>query len=306
MRDARHAALVARIDFVQAQEHVIWFKVFFIALFAIILILVAVLGDGSFRWSRETASILARLEASKSVPTVRVYEDKELTNLPAPVQRYFRAALTPGQSIVTVLDVEHRGTFNMSATKEKWIPFISNQRVIPHRAGFDWDAKIRIFPGLNVWVRDAYVGGEGILHATAMGLVSLSDLRGTPEVAQGEFMRFVAESAWCPTRMLPSQGAVWQAVDDKSARLTLADGDTSATLLITFGADHLIASAKADTRARTVSDKIEMTPWQGRFWDYTTIDGMRVPQHGEVEWLTPEGAKPYWRGRITSLRYPFT
>jgi hypothetical protein len=98
---------------------------------------------------------------------------------------------------------------------------------------------------------------------------------------------------------------VWQSVDDKSARLTLADGNTSATLLVTFGEDHLIAAVKADARGRTVGDKIEMTPWQGRFWGYTLTDGMRVPMKGEVEWLTNEGAKPYWRGRVASLRYQF-
>jgi hypothetical protein len=282
-----------------------WVKYLIIALITIVLAIFAVLGYGYFRWSRETASIRARLEVGKSLPTVRVFDDKELASLPAPVQRYFRAALTPGQSIVTAADIEHSGTFNMSATEEKWSPFTSNQRVIPHRAGFDWDGSIRMIPGLNAWVHDAYVGGEGILHATAMGIVSLTDLRGTPELAQGEFMRFVAEAAWYPTRMLPSQGAVWQSVDDGSARLTLADGNTSATLLITFGPDHLIASAKADARARTVGEKTEMTPWQGRFWDYKLTDGMRIPQQGEVEWLTSDGAKPYWRGRVTSLRYQF-
>jgi hypothetical protein len=282
-----------------------WVKVLAIALVTIFIVVITTLAYGNFRWSRETASLRARLEATKSQPVVRVFEDKELAGLPAPVQRYFRASLTPGQPIITAVDIEHQGTFNMSATGEKWSPFTSTQRVVTHRSGFDWNGSIRMFPGINVWVHDAYVSGEGILHATAMGVITLSDIRGTPEAAQGEFMRFVAESAWYPTRMLPSQGALWQSVDDTSAQLTLADGNTSATLLITFGTDYLIAAVKADARARTVGDKIEMMPWQGRFWDYTMTDGMRVPRQGEVEWLTPEGAKPYWRGRVTSLRYQF-
>jgi hypothetical protein len=281
------------------------FKVMTAALITILILIAMALGYGSIRWNRETASIRTRLEAAKTQPTVRVYDDEELANLPAPVQSYFRAALSPGQSIVTAVDIEHRGTFNMSAAEEKWSPFTSNQRIVTHRSGFDWDGSIRMFPGANAWVHDAYVAGEGILHATAMGVVSLSEIRGTPEAAQGEFMRFVAEAAWYPTRMLPSQGAVWESVDEKSARLTLADSATSATLLITFGSDHLISAVKADARAKTVGDKIEMTPWQGRFWDYTVINGMRVPQQGEVEWLTKDGAKPYWRGRVTSLRYQF-
>lgn len=32
---------------------------------------------------------------------------------------------------------------------------------------------------------------------------------------------------------------------------------------------------------------------------------MRVPLDAEVAWLLPEGAKPYWRGRIIKLSYEF-
>ena len=32
---------------------------------------------------------------------------------------------------------------------------------------------------------------------------------------------------------------------------------------------------------------------------------MYVPLEGEVAWLPPEGAKPYWRGRITAISYEF-
>lgn len=85
----------------------------------------------------------------------------------------------------------------------------------------------------------------------------------------------------------------------------MRDGDTSVTLLITFGADHLISAFQAESRGRINAGKLETAPWQGRMWDYTLRDGMRIPQQGEVKWLLPAGAKPYWRGRITSLRYEF-
>jgi len=46
-------------------------------------------------------------------------------------------------------------------------------------------------------------------------------------------------------------------------------------------------------------------PWEGRFWNYAVRNGMRVPLEGEVAWIHPEGAKPYWRGRITRLDHEF-
>jgi hypothetical protein len=32
---------------------------------------------------------------------------------------------------------------------------------------------------------------------------------------------------------------------------------------------------------------------------------MQIPLDGEVEWLLPEGAKPYWRGSIAEIVYEF-
>lgn len=165
-------------------------------------------------------------------------------------------------------------------------------------------------PGLTVRVHDAYVAGEGILHPAVLGLVSLTDLRGSsPEpggVAHGEFMRFVAEAAWCPTALLPSQGARWTAVDNHSAQVDLADGALGASLLLRFDpGTGLIDSVRAEARGRAVGNAVVMTPWEGRWSDYAEHGGMKVPMSGEVAWLTPEGRRTYWRGKVTALVYEF-
>jgi hypothetical protein len=152
-------------------------------------------------------------------------------------------------------------------------------------------------------VHDAYVAGEGILHATLLGLVTLAELRGTPEVAQGELMRYLAEAPWYPTALLPSQGVRWEAVDETSAKATLRDGEVAATLLFRFDAQGLIAAVSAEARGRTVQGKIVPTPWEGRWRNYEMREGMRVPTEGEAAWLLPSGAKLYWRGRAIGLDY---
>ena len=221
------------------------------------------------------------------------------------MQKYFRAVLKEGQPIVSAVQVEHSGTFNMSDTGEKWKGFTSTQRVIAQRPGFDWEARIEMMPGLTARVHDAYIAGEGILHATLFGLVSVAYLRGTPAIAQGELMRFFAEAAWYPTSLLPSQGVQWKPIDDFSANATLKDHETAVTLLFRFGENGLITTVRAEARGRTVAGAVIPTPWEGRWSNYERRDGMCVPTEGEVAWVLPEGPKPYWRGRITSLRYEF-
>lgn len=260
---------------------------------------------GAGRWNAAARDLKARLEAARTPATPSRYDARELDGLPAPVQRYFRAVLKDGQPIVTAARVEHTGSFNMSASGEQWKSFTSTQHVVTRRPGFVWDARIAMLPGLSVHVHDAYVAGEGLLHAAIAGLVTMADLRGGGELARGELMRFFAEAAWYPTAFLPSQGVRWEAVDDRSARATLTDGATSLTMLFRFDADGLMESMRAEARGRMVGQVTTMAPWQGRWSDYRTHDGLRVPFTGEVAWMLPEGRKPYWRGTIDSLTYEF-
>jgi hypothetical protein len=154
-------------------------------------------------------------------------------------------------------------------------------------------------------VHDAYVGGQGILHAAVLGLFTVADMRGTKEMAEGELMRFLAEAAWYPTALLPGQGVQWTPVDARSAHATLVDGDVRLTMLFTFGDQGLIETVDVPARGRTVGGRIVPTPWHGRFWQYERRGGMLVPVSGEVAWLLPEGAKPYWRGTIRKVEYDF-
>lgn len=260
---------------------------------------------GRHRWESGTRELLGRLEEGRRAVEPATYDAREIENLPAPVQRYFRKALQDGQAMITAVTVEHTGTFNMGEKSDNWKKFASRQRVIAQRRGFLWDARVRMAPGIDAHVHDAYVAGDGILHATAFGLLTVMNLRGTREVAEGELMRFFAEAAWYPTALLPSQGVRWEAVDDSSARATLVEDGIALTMLFTFDDAGLIASTRAEARGRLVGGTAIPTPWEGRVWDYEVRDGMLVPLSGEVAWILPEGPKPYWRGRIERLEYEF-
>ena len=283
----------------------VWMKWLGLLLATLTVLVVGLMAYGSWRWNEGTTALLARLEAARLPHAVARYDAHELEGLPAPVQRYLRAALTDGQAIITGVSITHAGTFNMSATAEQWKPFTSQQRVITQRPGFDWDARVMMFPRVAVHVHDAYIAGAGLLHGAVLGLLTVVDMADTPEMARGELMRFFAEAAWYPTALLPSQGVRWEAVDDTSAHATLTDGLLTLKLLFRFNADGLIDTVRAEARERVVDGKTFTAPWQGRYWRYAMQGGMRVPQQGEVAWLLPEGEKPYWRGRTVSSSYEF-
>lgn len=258
---------------------------------------------GHTTWTKATDELERGLEAARRTPAVTRFDPAELQGLPAPVQRYFRAVLTPGQPIVAAATIEHRGQFNMGEAQDNWKPFTSRQRIVTSRPGFVWNARIAFVPGLAVRVHDAFVAGAGRLHAAVEGLLTVADLKDTPDLAEGELMRYFAEAAWVPTALLPSQGVRWEAVDDRSARATLAEGTVSVTLTFGFATDGTMESVRAAARGRTVGGRVVPTPWEGRWSDTQVQGGMRVPMTGEVAWLTREGRKAYWRGTIAAVSY---
>lgn len=278
-------------------------KIAFTALLVLAGIVALLLTIGRMRWRAYTKTWRTQLDAARRPVVATGFAACDLDRLPAAVQRYLRAVLTEGQKPVTAVDLDQTGTINMSETAEQWKPFTAHQRVETRRPGFSWNARIAMMPGVPVFVQDAYVGGEGVLRASVCGLVTKADLRERGELARGELMRFLAEAAWYPTALLPGQGVTWSPVNDHSAHATLQDSDHSVTLLFHFDSNNLIDTVRAEARGRGVGAGAVSMPWQCRLWNYATCDGIRVPLEGEAAWITPEGVKTYWRGKITQLHY---
>ena len=257
---------------------------------------------GSNRWQADTDQRRAKLTGGQRTIGTKVYDQKEIAGLPIPVQRFFQTVLKDGQLIVAAVKLSQQGQFNMSETKTKWSKFTATQLVVTQRLGFDWDARIQMVPGLNAFVHDSYLLEKGNLQASLLGLFTLANMQNTPELNQGELLRFLAESAWYPTALLPSQGVRWEAIDHISARATLTDGATTVSLVFQFNAEGTIDTFRAEARYH---DKLTAMPWGGRFWEYSVRNGMLIPLEGEVGWEYPEGTRLYFKGRTTEINYEF-
>jgi len=269
------------------------------------IIVAALAAYGAARWSRATQLLWQRLENCRNTWPILGYDAQEISNLPAPVKRYFQTVLQDGQPIIAAVTVEHTGTFNLSSNAEKWLPFHSRQRVVTRQPGFVWDASIAMLPGIAVRVHDAYIDGEGILKPAILGLFSMAGKPSARDLAEGEFIRYFAEAAWYPTALLPSQGVHWQAVDASSASASFSDGKTSATMLVKFNQAGLIDSVSVAARAVVNGDTVTHTPWEGRWSNYQQRHGILVPLSAEAAWLHPEGRHAYWRGTIRMIAYEF-
>lgn len=264
-----------------------------------VILLAAMPFIGQTVWRDASAAAVHSLRGF-SAPAPATFGRDCLDSLPAPVARYFRRALTDGQSIVTRAQIEQQGEFRVG---ESWSPFRAAQVFTTAPVGFVWDARIAVSPLMPVLVRDAYIAGSGSMRAQMLGLYSLANQSGRHELNAGALQRFLAEAVWFPTALLPGSNVSWLPIDDQAARATLVDGQTTVSLEFRFNQDGDVVEVFAPDRFAENHGRYEPKPWIVRCEDFETHAGMRIPVRCEVAWVGANGPEPYWRGRVIEARY---
>jgi hypothetical protein len=253
---------------------------------------------GSSSWNRATAATVAKLPppSESGVFTLAVLGD-----LPEPAARYFRRVLREGQPIVRSAIATQEAEFFLNGA---WRPLRATQQFVTSPPGFVWDARIGMAPLVSAFVRDSYVGGTGSMIASALGVYPIVNQTATPELNAGALQRFLGEAIWVPTALLPSATVTWTAHSERSAMVTLRDGATTVALVFEFNADGFVTTIQGD-RFKENNGAYTLQPWRIQCDEYRDRDGMVIPLHCEVAWITDGRPEPYWRGRITSITYRY-
>ncbi len=261
---------------------------------------------GTVRWNSATSQIVAKLEATDARQGAAAVSFGKFDKLPAPVARYFRMALRDGRPLVRSARIVHRGEFLTNPKHNGWSTFTSTQNFSVDPPGFVWDASIRFAPLTDVRVRDSYLSGKGAMEATTLAIVPVMNQRDRNELNEAALQRYLAESVWFPTALLPASGVVWTAIDGSRALATLADSGVKVSLEFTFNEKSEITRIYSPGRYREASGKYALAPWVVQVRAYEERGGMRIPMEGEVSWQLPEGPQPYWKGRIMDVQYGFS
>lgn len=277
---------------------------------ALALGVVAMVRRRARHWERESAALVARLHEVAAARRAGAavagpFAPADLVGLPAPAARYLGLVLPPGQPPIRHARVSWAGRFNLGRPgADRWVRFTAVQDFVPGAPGFVWDARMAMAPGLEVWVRDRYLGGEGEMRGAVAAIVPVVAKRGGGELAAASLLRNLGEAVWLPTALLPASGVRWEPLDARSARARLAADGLEVALDVRFGDDGLVSSLFAPERSfDDGKNPPAPRPWLARILAWEERHGVTVPSEAVAEWLLPDGPFAYWKGRLLGVEY---
>jgi hypothetical protein len=176
--------------------------------------------------------------------------------------------------------------------------FIATQFFAVERVAFSWEARFPLLGPVALGVVDDYADGDGGLEVRLLG-VPLQRQRGRETVA-GEALRYLAELPFAPPAIVHNRELEWRQIGERSVEVATRVGGERVTVKLELADEGEIVQTSSQDRRRKVGNEWLPTPWGGRFSDYKTLGGIRVPTSGEAYWELPERRYVYWRGRVLS------
>lgn len=230
---------------------------------------------------------------------------ESFSDLPSPVARYFRHVLTDGQPFIKSVQLTQSGELRTSTESQQWPSFTATHVAVPGATGFLWNARVKMPLGTHVCVVDGLIDGKGSGAVSILSAFPIAAESGLPELNAGALHRYLAESVWYPTALLPESGVVWYPIDDYAVLASLTKAGTTVSLEFRFNDAGEVTAIFSPERFGKFDGGYKRKPWEGHFRDYRMVAGMKIPHYGEVGWYDENTLQLVWKGDVLDVEYQF-
>lgn len=262
-----------------------------IIIYIVAAIVLTVIGGKIFRFLQFRNEV-AELFAQSGNISSKTFKYEQLLDLPEPVQRYFRHVLKDGQPYISYARLTHDGQFKAGLDKD-FTNIKGEQYFTTEKPGFIWKGTTAMFTA-----RDMYVADKGRLIVTLFSLYNVVDGSGE-NFNEGELQRWLGESVWFPTNLLPNERNQWSPIDEHSAKLSFKYKSVSFDYIVTFSE---IGEIKTMETMRFLGDE-KREKWLCKMADYQEIDGITIPMKAEVSWILEKGEVSYAKFDVKSIEF---
>jgi hypothetical protein len=253
------------------------------------------------RWADAVRDELGARAATETTAPAAVLTGADLEPLPAPVRRYVAASGALGrpvpQSMRLVADALMR-----RKPGETGMPATSTQvNVFGHRPVRLFLMRARMF-GLPVRALHLYRGDAATFQVRVAGLATIVDLAGD-EISRAETVTVLNDLCALAPGAIPGAGLAWEAVDDRTAAVTFANGRWTVRATLLFNERDELVDFRSDDRPEHADGKLVPRRWSTPLSDYRVIGGMRLPGRGLAVYERPDGPFTYGEFTVRSIDY---
>ncbi len=241
--------------------------------------------------------------ASKQPTSPATFNLSMLDGLPDPAQRFFRFAIEPGTALRTVAEISMQGVFSLgSKARPNYQPMQAEQILaVPH--GFLWRVRVgRLFTG-----SDGAEDGNSWSRFWALGVAPVGRAGNNADHARAAFGRYVAEAVfWTPAALLPGEHVHWQAIDDSTARATVANKGMEQAVDVTVGEDGQPVQVVFQRWSDANPDKVfQLQPFGGYLSEFRLFEGFRLPTRVEAgNFFGTDDYFAFFKVTVTAVNFP--
>ncbi len=247
-------------------------------------------------YQAEVAAELSKHPASSP----GVVTENDITRLPPPVQRYFRASGFIGKPHTVNVRISWNEMQLKRSHDAGWMKLSCLQfNSVPE------PVRIALMQGRLAGMipfegRDKFQDGHGSMLIKLMKIFTLGESKGT-HMDESALVTVLAEALLAPSYAL--QGYMsWQPVDDRSARAQLTYNGVTVSGVFHFNdADEMV---RFDTHDRWQDGAPpKKIPWSAYTEGYRVAQGIRFATRVSATWHEPGGDFTYVKGTIDSLEF---
>lgn len=224
--------------------------------------------------------------------TTKVYSIKQLEGLPEPVQRYFNFVLKEGQPYINTVRLKHDGFFKTDIKKD-FVKITGVQYFSTQKPQFIWKGETSMFTA-----RDFYINDKGGLIATLLNVYTIVNAKGS-KYDEGELQRWISESVWFPTNLLPSEYVSWSPIDENAATLSFTYNSVAFDFLVRFNPKGEITTMESH-RFMTGEKKEK---WLCKMANYKEVNNVKIPFSDQALWKIDEVEYCYAKFELQKIDY---